>query len=114
MPDSSEDFETNDDLPGLRLSRPARCPGYALRLEIKYVALHLEHSGELIEQIVGRLAAIVFEVIQVGRRKRLAVAIFDQRRHLFLAQSKRLAPFNQELSQRLHRGAGMPLMLASL
>ena len=39
---------------------------HPLRPEIEYIALHLEHVGELVEQVVGRFAAIVFEVIQVG------------------------------------------------
>jgi hypothetical protein len=33
---------------------------HPLRPEIEYVALHLQHLGELFEQVIGRLAAIVF------------------------------------------------------
>lgn len=53
------------DLLLIRLAR-LDIGGHPLRPEIEHVAPHLEHVGKLLEQVIGRLAAIVFEVIQVG------------------------------------------------
>jgi hypothetical protein len=71
--------------------RPLQVWRHALRPKIKHISSHLENRRDLVEQVIGRFAAVTLEVIEVRRRQRLTVAIFKQRGHLFLADTEILA-----------------------
>jgi hypothetical protein len=62
--------------------------GHALRPN-QDIARDLQEYGELIEQLVGWLAAVVFEVIRGSGSDRLAGTVSDQRRETSLDRDHR-------------------------
>jgi hypothetical protein len=76
------------------------------RAKIHYVELKPQHSGELLDDVIGwRPAPSVLYIVEVLNRKRLAVILLYPRGNLFLSETEILAAARNEGSKHDHHAS---------